>query len=166
MELLQRLQGLDPMLLKGMAVSVLLVAALLYWRFRGRDPLPHPDPRCVWHSRVKSVENVYDGDTFKAHIKGHNPIDGKTVGIRIRGIDTPEMRDSRPAVRKKALEAKEFAESKINNARRIDLYNISTGDKYGRILATVFCDRRDLGRMLVKQGLAKSYDGGKKPKWR
>ncbi len=166
MELMQRLQSMDPKLLKGLAVGLVLIGAFLFWRFRGRDPLPVPDPKCVWHSTVKSVESVYDGDTFKAHIKGHNPIDGKSVGIRIRGIDTPELRDSRPGVRKKAQKAKEFTEAKIKNARRIDLYNISTADKYGRILATVFCDRRDLGRMLVKQGLAKSYDGGKKPKWR
>jgi len=38
-------------------------------------------------------------------------------------------------------------------------------DKYGRMLATVFCDRKDIAKMLLEKKLAKAYDGGTKPKW-
>ncbi|MCP4107977.1 MAG: thermonuclease family protein [Desulfobacteraceae bacterium] len=149
-------------------ISGLVITVALYKFLRRnirKDPLPEKDPACIWHSTVKKIHKVYDGDTIFAYVKGHNPIDNKPTGIRIRGIDTPEMRDSRPSVKKKAQKAKEFVESEINKARKIHLYNISMNDKYGRMLATVFCDRKDIAKMLLEKKLAKAYDGGKKAKW-
>jgi micrococcal nuclease len=144
-----------------------IIVILILWRlFRGRrDPLPEPDPKCIWHTTVRELDKVYDGDTFYAHIKGHNPIDKKPAAIRIRGIDTPEMKDSRAAVKKKAEKAKAVVEEAFKNAGKIHLYNVSTADKYGRILASVFCDHKDLAKMLREKRLAKSYDGGTKEEW-
>ncbi|MDM8522578.1 thermonuclease family protein [Desulfococcaceae bacterium HSG8] len=147
------------------AITGALIIAIFLYRRRRRDPLPKRDPKCIWHSKVKKLDRVYDGDTLFAYVKGHNPIVKKPTGIRIRGIDTPELRDTRPAVKKKAVKAKEFAESKLRKARKIHLYNISTDDKYGRMLATIFCDGKDLAKMLIEERLAKPYDGGRKPKW-
>lgn len=130
-----------------------------------RDPLPERDPKCIWHTAVSKIDRVYDGDTFFANIKGHNPIDKKPVAIRIRGIDTPEMDDKRAPIKKKAEKAKAVAEEALRSASAVHLYNVSTGDKYGRILATVFCDHKDLGKMLREKRLAKTYDGGTKEKW-
>jgi endonuclease YncB( thermonuclease family) len=42
---------------------------------------------------------------------------------------------------------------------------VNLNDKYGRILASVFCDHRDLAKLLLEKKLAKKYDGGKKEKW-
>lgn len=146
--------------------ATLLIIYILWRLFRGRrDPLPEPDPKCIWHTVVKKIDRVYDGDTFFAHIKGHDPIDKKPVAIRLRGIDTPEMDDRRDPVRKKAEQAKTFAEEALASAGTVHLYNVSTGDKYGRILATVFCDHKDLAKMLCEKRLAKVYDGGTKKKW-
>jgi len=147
------------------AAGFLVSAVIAYYLLRHRDPLPERDPNCVWHVTVRKIDRIYDGDTFFAHVKGHHPIDKKPTGIRIRGIDTPEIRDSRPAVKKKAEKAKAFVESEIRKAGKIHLYNVSTSDKYGRILATVFCDRKDLAKMLLEQKLAKRYDGGTKSEW-
>lgn len=36
------------------------------------------------------------------------------------------------------------------------------GDKYGRILATVWCDGQDLAQQLILNGHGVPYDGGKK----
>jgi len=148
-------------------IGIIIIAGIIFFFFRRRrsDPLPERDPSCIWHSVVTKVEKVYDGDTIFAHIKGHEPIDKKPVGIRFFGIDTPEMDDERPAIKKKAQAARDFVEAEIKNARKIHLYNISTKDKYGRLLATVFCDRKDLAKMLLEKKLAKRYDGGKKAKW-
>ncbi len=148
------------------SVAVAVIVLSLYLIMRRKDPLPKRDPKCIWHSTIKKIDRVYDGDTLFAFVKGHNPIDKKTAGIRIRGIDTPEMKADKPSVRKKALKAKEFVEFEIRKARKVHLYNISTNDKYGRILATIFCDGRDLAKMLLENKLAKPYDGGTKPKWR
>jgi endonuclease YncB( thermonuclease family) len=145
--------------------GVVIFAFVFLKMMRRTDPLPDRDPSCIWHSAVTQLDRVYDGDTFYAHVKGHDPINKKPIGIRIRGIDAPEIKDTRPAIQKKAAQAKEFAESQLRRARKIHLYNISMDDKYGRMLATVFCDRKDLARMLVVKKLAKSYDGGKKPNW-
>ena len=142
----------------------LLVRIIRFFRQR-RDPLPEKLSNCIWHTKVRKIDRVYDGDTFFAHVKGHRPIDKQPVGIRIRGIDTPEMRDKNPRIKKKALKAKELAIEEITNARQVHLYNVNTKDKYGRLLATVFCDRRDLAKILIEKKLAKSYDGGKKSKW-
>jgi endonuclease YncB( thermonuclease family) len=149
----------------GLLVCFILLIWMIRMLFERRDPLPEKLPDCIWHTTVKKVDRIYDGDTFYAHIKGHNPIDNKPVGIRIRGIDTPEMKDQDPKVRKKAQKAKEIVTEQIQSARTIHLYNVNLNDKYGRILATVFCDRRDLAKILLEDKLAKKYDGGKKEAW-
>ena len=47
--------------------------------------------------------------------------------------------------------------------KRIDLENIERG-KYFRIIADIKIDGKSLTRYLLKNGLAYSYDGGKKKK--
>lgn len=145
----------------ALLVSIWFIAFL----FQRRDPLPEKLPNCIWHTTVKKVDRVYDGDTFYCYVKGHSPIDNKPIGIRIRGIDTPEIKDADPKVHKKAQKAKDLVSAEIKKARTIHLYNVNLNDKYGRILATVFCDRRDLAKILLEEKLAKKYDGGKKPEW-
>lgn len=113
---------------------------------------------------VDKVTSVWDGDTFRANIKGYPPIIGNNMGIRIAGIDTPEMRDKRPKIKKLARKARQFALTRLKNGKVIVLKNIKRG-KYFRIVAQVFIDGKNLGRELIDAGLAKRYDGGKKAKW-
>ena len=156
----------------GLYISAGLVLAFgsLYWLvrflFADRDPLPKKLPNCIWHTTVTKLDRVYDGDTFYCYIKGHNPIGNKPVGIRVRGIDTPEMKDPDLKNHKKAQRAKDVATEALKNARTIHLYNVNLDDKYGRVLATVFCDRRDLAKILLGKKLAKRYDGGTKEQWK
>lgn len=149
----------------ALLMSILILAWIIKSLFTRHDPLPKKLPNCIWHTTVKKVDRVYDGDTFYCYVKGHNPIDNRPVGIRIRGIDTAEMKDSDPRNHKKAQKAKEVVISEIKKARTIHLYNVNLDDKYGRVLATVFCDRRDLAKILLEKKLAKKYDGGKKEFW-
>jgi endonuclease YncB( thermonuclease family) len=164
-ELVQR----DPIyglyIVTALACAIALLIGLLSYLFQRRDPLPKKLPNCVWHTTVKKLDRVYDGDTFYCYIRGHNPIDNKPVGVRIRGIDTAEMTDADPRNKKKAAKAKLLVETELKKARKIHLYNANLKDKYGRVLATVFCDRRDLAKILLEEKLAKKYDGGKKEKW-
>jgi len=151
------------------AAAFLFIVLLLFWGIRALlkpdDPLPKKLPNCIWHTTVKKLDRVYDGDTFYCYVNGHNPIDNKPVGIRVRGIDTPEMKDKNPRNYKKAQQAKDVATEELKKARTIHLYNVNLNDKYGRVLATVFCDGRDLAKILLKRRLAKKYDGGKKEQW-
>ena len=138
-------------IIMGFVIVIFAIIEGVKYFIHRRDPLPEKLPNCIWHTKVKKVERVYDGDTFFAYVKGHNPIDKKPVGIRLRGIDTPEMKDKNPKIKKKAIKAKEIAIEELENARTVHLYNVNTKDKYGRLLATVFCDRRDLAKILLKE---------------
>ena len=110
------------------------------------------------------IVSVYDGDTFTVNIDGWPDIIGKRVGVRIFGIDTPEMTDDRPEMRKLARDAKMFAYKRLSKAKKIELMNIMR-DKYFRIVADVYVDGVRLGDELIKMGLAKKYDGGTKEGW-
>jgi micrococcal nuclease len=164
-ELIQR----DPLngvyIAGGLLLSILGLIWFIKTLFQRRDPLPEKLPNCIWHTTVKKIDRVYDGDTFYCYVKGHNPIDNKPVGIRIRGIDTPEMKGTDGKLHKKAQQAKDLVTEEIKKARIVHLYNVNLNDKYGRILATVFCDKRDLAKILLEHKLAKKYDGGKKDEW-
>jgi endonuclease YncB( thermonuclease family) len=113
---------------------------------------------------VDKVISVYDGDTIRVNIKYYPPIIGENMGIRIAGIDTPEMRDKRPKIKKLAKQAKQFALIRLQNGNKIILKNMKRG-KYFRIVAEVWVDGKNLGDELIKAGLAKRYGGGKKAKW-
>ena len=86
---------------------------------------------------------------------------GKNIAVRIRGIDTPELNDSREEIRKISIQAKEELEKLLLNGKKITLYNLGR-DKYFRLLASVKVDNIDVSEYLIKKGLAKKYNGGKK----
>ena len=113
---------------------------------------------------VAEVTSIYDGDTFKANLQGYPSIAGERIGIRIKGIDTPEMRDKRPEVKALARKAKQYTVQRLREGRRVILRSMQRG-KYFRIVADVYVDGSSLGEELISAGLAKPYNGGKKPKW-
>lgn len=110
---------------------------------------------------ISEILSVYDGDTFRCDIPNYPPIIGHNMPIRINGIDCPEMRDSNNEVKQLAIRAKEFTKNKLNSSKVIKLKNMNRG-KYFRIIADVEIDGIDLGQLLIREGLAKPYDGGKK----
>lgn len=117
-----------------------------------------------------AVTRVYDGDTFYINIPDMPAVFGKNLGVRLHGIDTPEMRSSckteaqRAAEKKLALDAKDSLTSKIRNAKVIELTDLKR-DKYFRLLATVKLDGQDVAEQLIADGYARAYDGGKKVGW-
>ena len=108
-----------------------------------------------------TIVKVRDGDTFVINIENVPDVFGKEIAVRIRGIDTPELNDSREEIRKISIQAKEELEKLLLNGKNIILYNLGR-DKYFRLLASVKVDNVDVAEYLIKKGLAKSYDGGKK----
>jgi endonuclease YncB( thermonuclease family) len=113
---------------------------------------------------IKQIVSIYDGDTFKCNIDSYPMLIGKSIGVRIIGIDTPEMTDKRIEIKQKAIKAKIFVTQKLKNSKKIELRNMQR-DKYFRILAEVYVDNQSLSQMLIKEGLAKPYDGGTKTSW-
>ena len=111
------------------------------------------------------VVRVYDGDTITVNIPTWPSIIGNKIGVRIFGIDTPELRTKCAEEKKLAIKAREFVKDKINKANSVDLKEILRG-KYFRIVAKVLIDNKDISDVLIAQGLAVPYFGGtKKHKW-
>lgn len=108
-----------------------------------------------------TIIKVRDGDTFIIDIPNIPDVFGKNIAVRIRGIDTPELNDSREEIRKISIQAKEELEKLLLNAKNITLYNLGR-DKYFRLLASVKVDNIDVSEYLIKKGLAKKYNGEKK----
>ena len=106
----------------------------------------------------------YDGDTITVNISDVHPIIGKHISIRINGIDTPELRGTTGKIKEKARTAKKMVTSLCKKAKILELRNIKRG-KYFRIVADVYVGGQCLADILIKNGLAKPYDGGKKPQW-
>lgn len=113
---------------------------------------------------VDEVLRVYDGDTFFVNIKGWPPIVGENIGIRIRGIDTPEIRGKCPKEKSLAVEARDYVELRLKSAETVALSEIERG-KYFRLVANVFVDGESLSALLETAKLAREYDGGERKGW-
>ena len=111
---------------------------------------------------VAYVRN-YDGDTITVNIPNIHPLLGEKINIRIRGIDTPEIKAKCEIEKFMALDAKVFVEN-LCQMGKLTLRNISRG-KYFRIVADVYVGDINIGEELIKSGLAVSYDGGTKKGW-
>ncbi len=111
---------------------------------------------------VEYVKN-YDSDTITVNIKNVPALIGKKISVRVKGIDSPEIKGKLPCEKESARTAKQLVENLLKRAKRIDLTNIDR-DKYFRILAEVKIDGQDLAQTLLKNNLAYNYNGGTKEK--
>ena len=113
----------------------------------------------------EQVVEVYDGDTFKIDLPGLHPLFGDNLSIRVKGIDTPEIRGTTDEIKALAERARELTANTLKGAEMIELRNPERG-KYFRIVAEVWVDGKALAGMLKDKGLAKDYDGeGERPEW-
>ena len=113
--------------------------------------------RCV--SYVKN----YDADTITVNIKNVPAIIGKNISVRVRHIDSPEMKTTDACEKYAARTAKKLVESLLKSAKRIDLENVMK-DKYFRLLADVKVDGKYVKDILLKNNLAYPYEGDTKTK--
>ncbi len=111
---------------------------------------------------VKYLQN-YDGDTITFNVPNVHPLLGEKISVRVNGLDTPEVKTKDECEKQSARIARNLVESKLKNAKRIDLLKIDR-DKYFRILADVQVDNTDLKAILLRNGLAYEYHGGTKKK--
>ena len=103
-------------------------------------------------------------DTFTFTLPGVHPFFGEKISVRIRGIDTPEIRGKCEAENQKAKAARDFLRNVLRNAGRIDLVDAERG-KYFRIVATVQADGRNVAALLIARGLGRPYQGGRRAGW-
>ena len=99
---------------------------------------------------------VVDGDTFW--------IDGEK--IRIADIDTPETHPARCAEEARLGNAATDRLQVLLNAGAFELEPIKRDtDRYGRKLRIVMRNGHSLGGVLVSEGLARNYAGGRRDGW-
>ena len=112
---------------------------------------------------IDKVTSVYDGDTFHVDIKNYPAIIGKNIAIRVKGVDTPEIRGKCKQEKELALKAKQFTKQFLLNAKSIKLKNLQRG-KYFKILADVYDGKVSLSKSLIDANLGIVYNGGHKYK--
>ena len=150
----------------------------------------------VYPCAIDDASHVYDGDTIsRVRILILKPTliivselgevfpnvvvtDGGIYiqnGVRIAGIDTPELRPSKkhadgtPRSEKSranekgaAIVARDAVRDLLSaNDFRFTIADVDM-DKYGRVLATVFVGDVNVGEYLIENNLAVRYDGGTK----
>lgn len=103
----------------------------------------------------------YDGDTITVTVPQALAIFGKRLSVRVKGVDTPELRTRDQCEKARAQQAKEFVKKELEGASRIDLQGVERG-KYFRIVADVVYDGNNLSDHLVRMGYARPYHGGTK----
>lgn len=107
-----------------------------------------------------SLGKVIDGDTFKVYLACNYKIFCKAVSVRVRGIDTPELKSKDPEEKSKAYRARAYAR-KFLNSGKIRLKQC-TRDKYFRLLCDVYVNEYSLAESLLNADLAIPYNGGSK----
>ncbi|MFN3658611.1 MAG: thermonuclease family protein [Pseudolabrys sp.] len=128
------------------------------------DSRPAPAAGNLRSGHPAEVLRVFDGDTFEARVRIWPGMD-VTTRVRLRGIDTPEMKGQCEDERTKAAAARE-ALSRILSEGGVGVWRIGQ-DKYGgRVDADVSTQRTaDVGEALIARGLARRYDGGRRDGW-
>jgi len=106
------------------------------------------------------VIKVYDGDTITIATKLPYNSELYRFSIRLKGIDSAEIKSSSLDEQKIAKEAKQCLTNLILN-KYVSLQNLET-EKYGRILADVYLGELHINKWMLQEHLAVEYDGGTK----
>lgn len=112
------------------------------------------------------VAYIVDGDTFVGDVLLADKAEVMSVKVRLRNIDTPELHGNCESEIKRANYAKQRLGELIPVGSTVEIKNIKN-DKYaGRIDANVYDSaNRDVGRVLIKEKVGRSYSGGKRKSW-
>ncbi|GAB4181970.1 MAG: hypothetical protein OHK0024_21080 [Thalassobaculales bacterium] len=95
-------------------------------------------------------------------------IDGDSLAlgaerIRVLGVDTPEIAGRCPAEIALARRARALTQALLD--RGPVTIERAGRDRWGRTLARVWIDGRDLADLLIAAGLGRPYSGGRRQSW-
>jgi len=127
-------------------------------------PVLYAEEKTYGSVQISEISTIYDGDTFYINIHEWPPIVGNHIAVRVKGIDTPEIKGKCTHEIQQARKAKQFTVAFLRNAKVVMLKNM-TRDKYFRINAEVYADGKNLAETLLASGLAVKYEGKKKRSW-
>jgi micrococcal nuclease len=107
------------------------------------------------------VVKVYDGDTITVATK--LPYENSPYyrfSVRLKGIDCPEIKTKNKDEKECATLARDYLRDLLMD-KMILLKEVEL-EKYGRILAHVYYEEKNVSDMLCEKRLAVKYDGGTK----
>ncbi|WP_165351221.1 thermonuclease family protein [Ciceribacter ferrooxidans] len=107
-------------------------------------------------SSALSATHVVDGDTVV--------IDGEK--IRIFNIDAPELRHAACDAERRLAEVAKRRLDALLAGRPVIVVRSDNGrmkDRYGRTLARLTVDGRDVGEILIEEELARPWEGKRQP---
>ena len=104
---------------------------------------------------------AYDADTITVNLKDLPHVFGEELGIRVAGVNAPEIRGQCAQEDQPALQARNRVRELLEQAQQIDLVDVER-DKYFRVVAKVSVDGHYLSQLLLEEGHAVIYDGGTK----
>lgn len=145
----------------AMLNRLIAAGALVFALAFGALALTFVDPAQGEPSRPPAAERanwrVIDGDTFEDLDTGDR--------YRLENIDTPETggRARCTAERQLGDRATRQARALITSANSLDVRRTGRVDRYDRIIAFIEVDGRDLGELLIAEGLARPWRGRREP---
>lgn len=111
---------------------------------------------------------AYDADTITVNIPDCKyRVFCKRLGVRVAGVDTPELRTKNKCEKKLAIMARNFVRDELSgiseqlSSNTLQLKNVKRG-KYFRVVADVKYRGKDLKRELFKRNYGVPYEGKKK----
>ncbi|HYC63267.1 MAG TPA: thermonuclease family protein, partial [Reyranellaceae bacterium] len=109
---------------------------------------------------VGPLLRIIDGDTYEMLLEG------APTRVRLANADTPETGRRAKCVEERMLgqRATDWVREQVEH-RAVAVFPLGRADKYGRHLVHVRIDGEDLGRLLVKEGLARPYGGERRRSW-
>ena len=105
------------------------------------------------------VLRIVDGDTVDVRIDlGFNV--WHKCRVRLMGINAPESRTRDLEEKKRGLAAKQWLIDKVDS-KEVEMQSHGVG-KYGRVLGELYINKVNINQLMVKEGHAEQYDGGKR----
>ena len=122
------------------------------------------------HEYRSSLLKIVDGDTIDVDLDLGFSVVLKKQRIRLHGINTPESRTRDLEEKRYGLAAKARLRELLEEAENITVKTAidkKARGKYGRILGTIYADDINVNELLLNEGHATPYFGGKKntTKW-
>jgi micrococcal nuclease len=118
-------------------------------------------------SQEKSkIIRLVDSDTFLISAPFIPKPLKQQIPLRLSGVDGPGIKRWANCDKEAALgqKAKDYVQGLLDKSKKQEIKFIGM-DKYNRILGDVYFDGKSVSELLIKNGYAKKYTGGKKESW-
>lgn len=122
----------------------------------GCQPVENTEPAGAAAARPVTVTKVVDGDTITVTTSS-----GQRERVRLLGIDTPELARDGQRAECGAEEAQQILTTEIDRGREVTLTTDPQSketDRYGRTLAYVDIDGRDITLILLQGGYGRVWE--------